>query len=546
MEAVDTETASCVRRTLIVEQPTVPPDGGWGWVVVFAGLICHLVIDGIVYSFGIFFNDFLQYYGEGYATTSWIASILIGSYLISSPIASGLTIRYGCRRISIVGAFLSAFGLFISIYSPNIVCMFITFGFITGTGFGFTLLPAVVCVTSYFDKRRSLATGITVCGSGLGTFIMAPLLGTLLELYGWQGALIIASGLSLQCVVAGALLRPLRPSQFCVVSQSSESSVATNNTRHRPLPVYDVTNKVDPETTRPCMTLNLIPDEEQPDTQSFHSHIRLRKDLFFEASLPDDYQPTVSFFSTESTALESSRKESQVVQLVDNRNRFLRFICSYEMAAAFEEMMNFQLLRNPLFAIFALSRVCCGLGYTVPYLFIRNHAIDALRLEEMHASTLLSGLGISNVMGRVLVGLLSDKAGDQRVWLYIACVMTCGLSTVLCVLCTSYDCLLAYCIVYGAAGGGFITISTVFIVDLVGMDHLTNAYGLSLLSLGVAALVGPPINGWIHDITNSYVPGFMFAGVMLYGAGVLLISVPWLQNRTVKQQRRRVSFSADA
>ena len=31
------------------------------------------------------------------------------------------------------------------------------------------------CITQYFDKRRPFVTGIAICGSGIGTFIMAPL-----------------------------------------------------------------------------------------------------------------------------------------------------------------------------------------------------------------------------------------------------------------------------------------------------------------------------------------------------------------------------------
>ncbi|KAL1486680.1 hypothetical protein MTO96_008901 [Rhipicephalus appendiculatus] len=104
---------------------------------------------------------------------------------------------------------MSSFGLFISIYATGIKFLYFSLGFITGTGFGFTLLPAIVCVTSYFDRRRSLATGITVCGSGVGTFVMAPLVQALLRSYGWKGTLIICSGLSLQGVVAGALMRPV-------------------------------------------------------------------------------------------------------------------------------------------------------------------------------------------------------------------------------------------------------------------------------------------------------------------------------------------------
>ena len=31
-----------------------PPDGGWGWVVVFASLLGNFIVDGIAYGFGVF------------------------------------------------------------------------------------------------------------------------------------------------------------------------------------------------------------------------------------------------------------------------------------------------------------------------------------------------------------------------------------------------------------------------------------------------------------------------------------------------------------
>ena len=45
---------------------------------------------------------------------------------------------------------------------------------VLGLGFGLIYLPAIVSVSMYFEKKRAFATGIAVCGSGLGTFIMAP------------------------------------------------------------------------------------------------------------------------------------------------------------------------------------------------------------------------------------------------------------------------------------------------------------------------------------------------------------------------------------
>lgn len=31
----------------------VPPDGGWGWVIVAASFMCNVLVDGIIFSGGI-------------------------------------------------------------------------------------------------------------------------------------------------------------------------------------------------------------------------------------------------------------------------------------------------------------------------------------------------------------------------------------------------------------------------------------------------------------------------------------------------------------
>ena len=44
-----------------------------------------------------------------------------------------------------------------------------------GITFGLVYLPAIVIVGQWFEKRRALASGIAVCGSGIGAFVFAPL-----------------------------------------------------------------------------------------------------------------------------------------------------------------------------------------------------------------------------------------------------------------------------------------------------------------------------------------------------------------------------------
>ena len=46
------------------EERVIPPDGGWGWMVVLSSFIIHIIADGIVYSFGIFFIEFIDYFNS--------------------------------------------------------------------------------------------------------------------------------------------------------------------------------------------------------------------------------------------------------------------------------------------------------------------------------------------------------------------------------------------------------------------------------------------------------------------------------------------------
>lgn len=96
---------------------------------------------------------------------------------------------------------------------------------LAGVGFGFMYIPAIVIVGYYFDKRRALATGIAVCGSGIGTVVLAPVATILLDLFSWRGTNIILAGIILHGMFFGALYRPL-------------IQVNIRLTTYRPLPCF--------------------------------------------------------------------------------------------------------------------------------------------------------------------------------------------------------------------------------------------------------------------------------------------------------------------
>lgn len=185
------------------------PDGGWGWVVVAASFMVNLIADGITFSFGVLFVEFLEYFGESKSKTAWIGSLFMAMPLLSGPVASFLTDRYGCRKCCIVGGLLSAFGFVVSSFTNSIELLFFTFGVLAGIGLSLCYVTAVVIVAYYFESKRSFATGLSVCGSGIGTFLFAPIIQFLLDEYGWRGTTLILAGFFLNLCLCGMLMRDL-------------------------------------------------------------------------------------------------------------------------------------------------------------------------------------------------------------------------------------------------------------------------------------------------------------------------------------------------
>lgn len=61
----------------------------------------------------------------------------------------------------------------------------------------------------------------------------------------------------------------------------------------------------------------------------------------------------------------------------------------------------------------------------------------------------------------------------------------------------------------------FSALRSIIAVDLMGLDKLTNAFGILMLFQGLAAVLGAPIAGAMYDATNSYDYSFYFAGSLI-------------------------------
>jgi len=556
-----------------------PPDGGWGWMVVFGSFIIHIIADGVAYSFGILTIEFIRHFEAGRGEVGWIGSLMIGITWGSGPIASALTNRYGCRNVTIIGAIMASIGFIISIWAPNIYYLYFSYGIVAGLGLGLIYLPAIVSVTYYFEKKRAFATGLAVCGSGLGTFIFAPASKVLVYEYAWTGASLIMGGLILNCIVCGALFRPLeimnihKPSKKDKGSKVSYKKNGTNGKANdigfqdvyiderrdsSPEPVVESPgrkpifskNSSRLEGRNHFRSLQTISQENseslikrhrsedhihKPQMQSPAKHDRpadhigpiARKDVFYTSSLHN-----IPLYRSNHNMYTQSILS--IPELSDSEDKTC-CSCSPEMKDALKQMTNFGLLKDPLFLMFAISNFCTSVGFCVPYMYLPDRAIQ-LGMTEQQGAFLISVVGIANTVGRVVFGWLSDRPFVNRLMLYNTVLTLCGISTVLSSFCTTFPLLATYAACFGMFLGVYVSLTSVVLVDLLGLECLTNSFGLTLLFQGIGAIVGPPIAGGFYDLTDSYDPGFWITGVIIAISGLMLFFIPCVQRWQEKKR----------
>lgn len=156
------------------------------------------------------------------------------------------------------------------------------------------------------------------------------------------------------------------------------------------------------------------------------------------------------------------------------------------------------------------------------------------------ASLLLSIIGITNTFGRIACGYFADFPQVNALLVNNICLVISTIAVSLTPFCNSYGAYITMAIFFGVAvckytctccfitiinlmltyliniidsiSAGYISLTSIILVDLLGLDKLTNAFGLLILFRGVAAIVGTPLAGALYDATGTYSIPFYVAG----------------------------------
>ncbi|CAI0649071.1 unnamed protein product [Colletotrichum noveboracense] len=208
--------------------PGPPPDGGlWAWLCVLG---TFLVVMNTWYVGSLKLSESSQqdmpdnsYYVKALdrapSDISWIGSINVFLLFFIGTFTGRLTDAGFFRPLSISGAILTVTGTLATSAGTKYWQIFLAQGVCVGIGSGCLFCPAVAIVSTYFNKRRSLAIGITACGSGVGGILYPVLVRQLLPRvgFGWTMrtiGFVQGGGLAIAVAILRPRVLPRKTGQF--------------------------------------------------------------------------------------------------------------------------------------------------------------------------------------------------------------------------------------------------------------------------------------------------------------------------------------------
>ncbi|KAL6948614.1 hypothetical protein ACO0QE_001086 [Hanseniaspora vineae] len=163
----------------------LPPDGGRN---AYVSLVCVLILmfctwganasNGIILAFFLNSNAFSDGTPFKYAVITGL-SMCLGQAL--SPFVTLAVRIFGFKPPMCFGVVCTFLGFILAAFSTKLWQLFCTLGLLCGVGISFTFVPATAVLPGWFLKKRSMALGVSLVGTGLGGFIFSLSCNALIE-----------------------------------------------------------------------------------------------------------------------------------------------------------------------------------------------------------------------------------------------------------------------------------------------------------------------------------------------------------------------------
>ena len=155
------------------------------WLAVVGGVSMNLAL-GSLYAWSVFVTPLEAEFGWTRTETSWVFTIAIVTFAVSTVFAGRIQDVRGPRICAAIGATRVGLGFVLGSFTSSLPYLYVAFGFVVGLGNGFGYATPIPVGSKWFPDKRGLVVGLMVAGYGGGSAIFAPLATSLIGSIGWR------------------------------------------------------------------------------------------------------------------------------------------------------------------------------------------------------------------------------------------------------------------------------------------------------------------------------------------------------------------------
>jgi len=161
--------------------------------------------------------------------------------------------------------------------------------------------------------------------------------------------------------------------------------------------------------------------------------------------------------------------------------------------------------------------------YASNIFLVMTHLVPYARdidFSPMEAATVLSLLGGATVVGRVLLGIASDRIGRKVTAIF--CALLQAGAMVWLIWAQDLWMLHLFALVYGFAFGGMSPVMAALVSDTFGLGRIGAIFGVLEIGFGIGAAIGAIMGGLIFDIRGSYFMAFLLGALAMLAIALLI------------------------
>ncbi|XP_066146996.1 monocarboxylate transporter 5 isoform X1 [Euwallacea fornicatus] len=565
----------------------VPPDGGWGWIVVIGVSAVNLCTRSIEQSFGLLFGDLLSNLGVETTGAAVIMSTLDALINFSGLFVGPLIRTFSYRKVSLAGSILVASGLIMTSWASSMAHIIVTYSIINGLGVGLTASATFVALNNYFLKRRGQAIGYSLAGTAFGMMLMPQAVTLLLDEFGFRGAIFLLGGFALNSLVGSILLQPAKwhfvPDEKCIedgeykqrihffFASSEEMETIKEDGEEEEAEQEEVnkliSNHLVVKTFEELKAGGLTRKSTFPrnfSTMSFAGNKAGRRRTSKE-SIMDSYSrldftgssiqlaidppdsPEISSgdnhpsrlrrnlsypgvqFSSQNKVIKELQKEPLKVQEEQKKTSWQRLV----------KFMDFDLLQDPTYLnlVFGLSVFYVAeqnFKMVMPFFF------KSIGYDKTDVALFLSVQAFTDILARLILPPICDRLDVSKRTLFMSGIFFLGLCRSILAHQTDYVWILVWLVIAGFVRGAALINFAITISEYATLEKLPAAFGLHNVGKGLFVVTMGPILGKIRDATASY-PICLHSQTCLIMTCVLAWSIEYCilycRNRTAESEK---------